>query len=88
MRIPDYTAYAQLASFAKASKTEQRKQIAEDTERFLANGGTITEIPYDPTHEIMARVGQWNAMGEMTFVDVDDDDFSSSVSVDLFDSYS
>jgi len=48
------------------TKNEQRAEIAKHTEEFLANGGEITVLPYDPTAEIMARVGYWgNGLGSI-----------------------
>jgi hypothetical protein len=64
--------------FSKSSinlqdKQQQREEIARLTEEYLARGGEITYLPYDPTAEIMARVGQWQALGEAVVIPEDDD---------------
>jgi hypothetical protein len=55
------------------NKQQQREEIARHTEEYLARGGEITYLPYDPTAEIMARVGQWQALGEAVHIPEDDD---------------
>jgi len=64
--------------FSKSSinlqdKQQQREEIARLTEEYLARGGEITYLPYDPTAEIMARVGQWQSLGEAVVIPEDDD---------------
>jgi hypothetical protein len=59
------------------NKTQWREKIAKDTEQFLADGGEIEYLPYDPMPEIMARVGRWQAMGQTEMdemLDVTDDE--------------
>ena len=60
------------------SKAQWREKLAADTEKFLADGGEIEVLPYDPKPEIMARVGRWQSMGhaeldEMLDAHSDDD---------------
>ena len=45
------------------SKAQWREKLKADTDTFVANGGEIEVLPYDPMPEIMARVGRWQAMG-------------------------
>lgn len=52
------------------SKAQWREKLAADTEQFLADGGEIEVLPYDPTQEIMARVGQWQSMGQQELDDM------------------
>jgi len=52
------------------SKAQWREKLATDTEKFLADGGEIEVLPYDPTQEIMARVGQWQSMGQQELDDM------------------
>jgi len=54
------------------SKAEWREKLAADTETFLANGGEIEYLPYDPLPEIMARVGRWEPMGRDELEDLSD----------------
>ena len=59
------------------NKTQWREKIATDTATFLADGGEIEYLPYDPMPEIMARVGRWQAMGQTEMdemLDVTDDE--------------
>ena len=60
------------------SKAQWREKLAADTETFLADGGEIEYLPYDPIPEITARVGRWQAMGQTELDEmldaVDDDD--------------
>ena len=60
------------------SKAQWREKLKADTATFLANGGEIEYLPYDPMPEIMARVGRWQSMGQATLDEmldaVDDDD--------------
>ena len=63
-------------SFAQSQKDKQRELIAQHTAEFLAKGGEITVLPYDPTAEREARVGYWNQLGSesMSQEGSDDDD--------------
>ena len=54
------------------SKAEWREKLAADTETFIANGGEIEYLPYDPLPEIMARVGRWEPMGRDELEDLSD----------------
>ena len=54
------------------SKAEWRAKLAADTETFIANGGEIEYLPYDPLPEIMARVGRWEPMGRDELEDLSD----------------
>ena len=68
-------------SLAQAKKDKQRALIAEHTAEFLANGGEITYLDYDPTAEIEARVGRWtNGMGSESIIPEDEGE-------DFFDPY-
>lgn len=46
------------------TKSQWREKLAADTAEFLANGGEIEVIPYDPIPEMTARVGYWYPMGQ------------------------
>ena len=46
------------------SKAQWREKLAADTERYVAGGGGIEQIPYDWTVEIAARVGYWQSLGQ------------------------
>lgn len=46
------------------TKAQWRAKLAEDTAKFLADGGEIEYVPYDPIPEMTARVGFWNPMGQ------------------------
>ena len=62
-------------AFAQAKKDRQRELIAKHTEEFLARGGEITYLEYDPTAEREARVGRWQGgMGSETIIPEDDDE--------------
>ena len=62
-------------SLAQAKKDRQRELIAQHTEEFLARGGVITQLEYDPTTEIEARVGRWTGgMGSESIIPEDDDE--------------
>jgi len=60
-------------------KAEWREKLAADTEVFLANGGEIDVIPYNPIPELAARVGYWQPMGQEELDDMLDSDEGSSV---------
>ena len=64
-------------SLAQAKKDKQRELIAQHTEEFLARGGEITYLEYDPTAEIEARVGRWQGgMGTESIIPEEEgDDF-------------
>lgn len=47
------------------SKAQWREKLAADTEKFLADGGEIEQVPYDWSVEIAARVGYWQAQGQV-----------------------
>jgi hypothetical protein len=55
------------------SKAQWREKLAADTETFLANGGEVEYLPYDPLPEIMARVGRWEPMGRDELEDLADE---------------
>jgi len=55
------------------NKAEWRAKLAADTETFIANGGEIEYLPYDPLPEIMARVGRWEPMGRDELEDLGDE---------------
>ena len=68
-------------SLAQAKKDKQRELIAQHTAEFLARGGEITYLEYDPTAEIEARVGRWSGgMGTESIIPEDDDEFISPYS--------
>lgn len=46
------------------SKAKEQSKIAADSMVFLANGGTIEQLPYDPSAENAAMVGHWEYMGD------------------------
>lgn len=46
------------------TKQQVSDKLAADTAEFLANGGTIQQIPYDPSKEMAARIGRWQMMGD------------------------
>lgn len=85
MNIPDYTTYKHLNTLARADREEQAKMIAEDTEAYLKNGGTITKVPYNPVDELMDMGGRWVLMGEGEYFS-EDDDFDGEVE-SLFEPY-
>ena len=64
-------------AFAQAKKDRQREMIAQHTEEFLARGGVITKLAYDPTAELEARVGRWTSGlgGETVIPEDEDEDF-------------
>jgi len=68
-------------SFAQQQKDKQRELIAQHTAEFLARGGVIEQLPYDPTAEREARVGYWNQLGSESFSQEDSDE------EDFFDPY-
>ena len=55
------------------TKAQWREKLAKDTEQFLAEGGEIEYLPYDPLPEIMARVGRWEPMGRDELEDLGDE---------------
>lgn len=61
------------------SKAQWREKLAADTEEFLANGGEIEYVPYNPIPEMAARVGYWAPMGQDELDDMLDVDEDSSV---------
>jgi hypothetical protein len=68
-------------------KQAQREEIARLTEEFLARGGEITVLPYDPTAEIVDRALNRQLLGfevDDTGFDADDEDVEGE---DLFDPY-
>lgn len=68
-------------SLAQAKKDKQRELIKQHTEEFLARGGQITYLEYDPTAEREARVGYWTGgMGSETIIPEDE-------SEDFYDPY-
>jgi hypothetical protein len=70
------------------NKQAQREEIARLTEEFLARGGEITYLPYDPTAEIVDRALNRQLLGfdgatparteEYNDTLLDDDDLSDS----------
>lgn len=68
-------------------KQAQREEIARLTEEFLANGGEITYLPYDPTAEIVDRALNRQLLGyqlDDTGYDAEDDAVEGE---SLFDPY-
>ena len=58
------------------NKSQWRQKLAADTKVFLADGGEIDLIPYNPIPELAARVGYWAPMGQEELddmLDVEDD---------------
>ena len=45
-------------------KARQQADIDRDVAEFLAKGGVVEKIDYNPVEEICARVGRWNQLGE------------------------
>ncbi len=45
-----------------------------DTREYLADGGTITYLPYDWKAEMVGRVGYWKPMGDPTDEEIGADD--------------
>lgn len=62
-----------MGALSNLTKQEAREQIAYDTCRFVADGGLIEEIEYDPRAEIAARVGRWQRMGDLRMDDLSDE---------------
>ena len=56
------------------TKREMSAEIAKHTEEYLANGGTITYLPYDWKAEMVGRVGYWKPMGDPTDEEIGADD--------------
>ena len=69
-------------------KQAQREEIARLTEEFLANGGEITYLPYDPTAEIVDRALNRQLLGFETSSDSGYDADEDVVEAeDFFDPY-
>ena len=57
-------------------KAQWREKLKADTDAFLAGGGEIEYLPYNPIPEMAARVGYWRPMGTEELndmLDVDED---------------
>ena len=52
-----------MGALSGLSREQVRSKLAEDTLTFLANGGTIEQVPYDDRAEKAARVGRGLPMG-------------------------
>ena len=50
-----------------ASEVKQKisTQLAKQVEAFLLDGGEIDRVQYNPVPEIIARVGEWQPMGDV-----------------------
>ena len=69
-------------------KQAQREEIARLTEEFLARGGEITYLPYDPTAEIVDRALNRQLLGFETASDSGYDADEDVVEAeDFFDPY-
>lgn len=64
--ISDLREYSDDLSPPVRPKTEQSAEIAELTDKFLAAGGVIQQIPYDPTNEIIANREEYTICAALT----------------------
>lgn len=56
-------------------KVRQQAEIDRDVAEFLAKGGVVKKIDYNPIEEICARVGRWEQLGGRSLeIDEDPDD--------------
>jgi hypothetical protein len=70
----DFSEFIYGDSFAQSQKDKQRELIAQHTAEFLARGGEIEVLPYDPTAEREGRVGYWNQLGSESMSQEDSSD--------------
>lgn len=59
-------------ALSNLSKEQMRRRIAADTDTFVADGGTIEYVAYDPRAERASRVGYWQPLGAIVTDEVDD----------------
>lgn len=52
------------------SKAKEQSKITADSSIFLANGGTIEQLPYDPSAENADQIGRWQLMGDEVHDDI------------------
>lgn len=45
-------------------KQRVRETLTYDIDAYLQSGLEIEQVPYNPVPEIIARIGEWSAMGD------------------------
>jgi hypothetical protein len=65
MKFTDRIEFASALMTRQCDKACLEEELKADIEAFLAKGGTIEQVPYDPVEEICARVGHWEPLGSI-----------------------
>ena len=76
MKFTDRIEFATALTTRECDKECLEAELKADIEAFLARGGTVEHVPYDPVEEICARIGRWEPLGQtdddVTVVDFDE----------------
>ena len=76
MNYNDRIEFATALTTRECDKQCLEDELKADIAAFLARGGTVEQVPYDPVEEICARVGHWEPLGqvddELAVVDFED----------------
>lgn len=76
MKFTDRIEFATALTTRQCDKECLEAELKADIEAFLAKGGEIETVPYDPVEEICARVGRWEPLGqvddELAVIDFED----------------
>lgn len=65
MKFTDRIEFATALMTRECDRECLEAELKADIAAFLAKGGTIEQVPYDPVEEICARVGRWEPLGQI-----------------------